>query len=255
MKISGKTAVVTGAASGMGRGTCELFIASGAGVMALDVDEAGLKALAEKLGPRLAYAVTDVTDPRSVEAAVKQAIAIHGGIHICVNCAGLPAAAKTIGRDGVPQALETFKRVVDVNLNGTFNVLRLCAAEMIKNEPENGERGVIINTSSGAAQDGQAGQAAYSASKAGVEALALPIARDLSSHGIRINTVSPGLFDTKMVGSLPEKVRTALIEMVLCPKRMGQPEDFAQLAKHVVENSYLNTSLIRLDAGIRLAAK
>ena len=255
MKIEGKTAVVTGAASGMGRGTCEAFVAAGANVLAMDMDEAGLAALCEQLGERAAYAVADVTSAESVETAVKTAVERFGTIHICVNCAGMPAASKTIGRDGLPQSLEVFRRVVDVNLIGTFNVLRLCAAEMIKNQPEAGERGVIINTSSGAAQDGQAGQAAYSASKAGVEALALPIARDLSAHGIRVNTISPGLFETKMVGNLPEKVRIALIDMVLSPKRMGQPADYALLAKHLVENGYMNTSLVRLDAGIRLAQK
>jgi len=239
----------------MGRETCGELIQAGTNVLAIDLHEEKLMALCQGLGCHAAYAIADVTDPRAVELAVTKAIEQFGAINICVNCAGMPAADKTVGRDGLPQALETFRRVVDVNLNGTFNVLRLCAAAMVKNSPEDGERGVIINTSSGAAQDGQAGQAAYSASKAGVEALALPIARDLAAYGIRVNTISPGLFDTTMVGGLPEKVRDSLINMVLFPKRMGQPADYAHLVRHIIENAYMNTSVIRLDAGIRLAAK
>ena len=255
VKLQGKTAVITGAASGMGRGTCEELVGAGVNVLAMDVREDKLKELCLALGTRAMYAVADVIDSQAVELAVAKAMTQFGAINICVNCAGMPAASKTISRDGAPQSLEIFRRVVDVNLNGTFNVLRVCAAAMVKNSPEDGERGVIINTSSGAAQDGQAGQAAYSASKAGVEALALPIARDLAAYGIRVNTISPGLFDTTMVGSLPEKVRASLIEMVLWPKRMGLPADYARLVRHIIENVYINTSVIRLDAGIRLAAK
>lgn len=255
MNIKGKTAVVTGAGSGMGLGTCEEFVKAGANVLMLDLNEDAVRQACESLGDQAIYAAVDVTSEEQVSAAIEQAVEKFGSIDICVNCAGMPSATRTLGRDGSPHALDIFKRVVDVNLIGTFNVVRLCAAQMAKNEPEDGERGVIINTSSGAAQDGQAGQCSYSASKAAVEGLALPLARDLAPNGIRVNTVSPGLFDTTMVNNLPEKVKDALVDMVLCPKRMGVPSDYGKLAISIVENQYMNTSCIRLDAGIRLAAK
>lgn len=255
MNLKGKTAVVTGAGSGMGRGTCEEFVKAGANVLMLDLNEEAVREACEPLGEQAIYAAVDVANEEQVSAAIQKAMDTFGALHICVNCAGVPSATRTLNKDGSPHALDVFKRVIDVNLIGTFNVLRLCAAEMAKNEPEEGERGVIINTSSGAAQDGQAGQTSYSASKAAVEGLALPLARDLAPNGIRVNTVSPGLFDTTMVNNLPDKVKDALVDMVLCPKRMGVPGDYGKLAVSIVENQYMNTSCIRLDAGIRLAAK
>lgn len=256
MNLDGKTAVVTGAGSGMGLGTCKEFVAAGANVVLFDLNEKALIAACEELGEKATYAVVDVSSETDVEAGVKKAIDTFGAIHICVNCAGMPSATLTINRKGLPHPLDKFRRVIEVNLIGTFNVARLCAAEMIKNELDSDdERGVIINVSSGAAQDGQAGQASYSSSKAGVEGLALPLARDLARHRIRINTISPGLFDTLMVQNLPANVRDEIVASIPCPRRMGQPSDFGKMARAVVENAYLNTACIRLDAGVRLAAK
>jgi len=255
MNLAGKTVIVTGAGSGMGRGVCEEFAKAGANVALFDVSKEAIIDLCEELGDRTIYAVVDVTNTDDILKGIRRAVEAFGAIHVCVNCAGTPSAMKTLDKDGAPHDLDVFRRVIEVNLIGTFNVLRLTAAEMARNTPVDGERGVIINTSSGAAQDGQAGQAAYGSSKAAVEGLALPVARDLAAFGIRVNTISPGLFDTTMVNGLPDKVRTALTNMILHPKRMGLPVDYAILARHIVENPYLNTACIRLDAGIRLAAR
>ena len=255
MDITNKVALVTGWASGLGLATAELFIESGAKVMLLDLNEDNAKAAAEKLGSNSSYVIANVTDENSVQEAVDKTIEDLGSLDIAVNCAGIGSASKTVGRDGA-HPLDYFKLVVDINLIGTFNVLRLAAVAMGNNEPNaDGECGVIINTASVAAFDGQMGQAAYSASKGGVVGMTLPIARDLARMGIRINTIAPGIFNTPLMNGAPDTVKNPLIEMVQFPKRLGHPEDFASLTKHIVENSYLNGETIRLDGGIRMQPK
>ena len=250
-----KVALITGGASGLGLATAELFIESGAKVMLLDLNEDNAKAATEKLGSNSSYVIANVTDESSVQEAVDKTVEDLGGLDIAVNCAGIGSASKTVGRDGA-HPLDYFKLVVDINLIGTFNVLRLAAVAMGNNEPNaDGECGVIINTASVAAFDGQMGQAAYSASKGGVVGMTLPIARDLARMGIRINTIAPGIFNTPLMNGAPDTVKNPLIEMVQFPKRLGHPEDFASLTKHIVENSYLNGETIRLDGGIRMQPK
>ena len=255
MDITNKVALITGGASGLGLATAELFIESGAKVMLLDLNEDNAKAVAEKLGSNSSYVIANVTDETSIQEAVDKTIEDLGSLDIAVNCAGIGSASKTVGRDGA-HPLDYFKLVVDINLIGTFNVLRLAAVAMGNNEPNaDGECGVIINTASVAAFDGQMGQAAYSASKGGVVGMTLPIARDLARMGIRINTIAPGIFNTPLMNGAPDTVKNPLIEMVQFPKRLGHPEDFASLTKHIVENSYLNGETIRLDGGIRMQPK
>ena len=223
--------------------------------MLLDLNEDNAKAAAEKLGSNSSYVIANVTDETSVQEAVDKTIEDLGSLDVAVNCAGIGSASKTVGRDGA-HPLDYFKLVVDINLIGTFNVLRLAAVAMGNNEPNaDGECGVIINTASVAAFDGQMGQAAYSASKGGVVGMTLPIARDLARMGIRINTIAPGIFNTPLMNGAPDTVKNPLIEMVQFPKRLGHPEDFASLTKHIVENSYLNGETIRLDGGIRMQPK
>ncbi|MDB3994269.1 3-hydroxyacyl-CoA dehydrogenase [Gammaproteobacteria bacterium] len=255
MDITNKVALITGGASGLGLATAELFIESGAKVMLLDLNEDNAKAAAEKLGSNSSYVIANVTDETSIQEAVDKTIEDLGSLDIAVNCAGIGSASKTVGREGA-HPLDYFKLVVDINLIGTFNVLRLAAVAMGNNEPNaDGECGVIINTASVAAFDGQMGQAAYSASKGGVVGMTLPIARDLARMGIRINTIAPGIFNTPLMNGAPDTVKNPLIEMVQFPKRLGHPEDFASLTKHIVENSYLNGETIRLDGGIRMQPK
>ena len=255
MEISNKVSLVTGGASGLGLATAELLIESGSKVMLLDLNEDNAKAAAEKLGSNASYVVANVTDETSIQSAIDKTVEEFGSLHVVVNCAGIGSASKTVGRDGAPP-LDYFKLVVDINLIGTFNVLRLAAVAMGNNEPNaDGECGVIINTASVAAFDGQMGQAAYSASKGGVVGMTLPIARDLARMGIRINTIAPGIFNTPLMNGAPDSVKNPLIEMVQFPKRLGHPEDFASLTKHIVENSYLNGETIRIDGSIRMAPK
>ena len=255
MDITNKVALITGGASCLGLATAELFIESGAKVMLLDLNEDNAKAEAEKLGSNSSYVIANVTDETSIQEAINKTIEDLGSLDIAVNCAGIGSASKTVGRDGA-HPLDYFKLVVDINLIGTFNVLRLAAVAMGNNEPNaDGECGVIINTASVAAFDGQMGQAAYSASKGGVVGMTLPIARDLARMGIRINTIAPGIFNTPLMNGAPDTVKNPLIEMVQFPKRLGHPEDFASLTKHIVENSYLNGETIRLDGGIRMQPK
>jgi NAD(P)-dependent dehydrogenase (short-subunit alcohol dehydrogenase family) len=255
MEISNKVSLVTGGASGLGLATAELLIESGSKVMLLDLNEDNAKAAAEKLGSNASYVVANVTDETSIQSAIDKTIEEFGSLHVVVNCAGIGSASKTVGRDGA-HPLDYFKLVVDINLIGTFNVLRLAAVAMGNNEPNaDGECGVIINTASVAAFDGQMGQAAYSASKGGVVGMTLPIARDLARMGIRINTIAPGIFNTPLMNGAPDSVKNPLIEMVQFPKRLGHPEDFASLTKHIVENSYLNGETIRIDGSIRMAPK
>ena len=256
MDLEYKVAVITGGASGLGRATAEMVIAQGGCVAIFDLNaELGSQTAAELGGNARSYKV-DVADEGSVQDAVNGVMADFGAIHVNVNCAGIGAAARTLGRDA-PMPLAYFNGIVRVNLIGTFNTLRLCAWEMQKNEPVNddGERGAIVNTASVAAFDGQIGQAGYSASKAGVVGMTLPIARDLSRSGIRLCTIAPGIFETPMMAGAPDRVRDPLIDMVQFPKRLGAAAEYALLARQIIENPYLNGESIRLDAGIRMAPK
>lgn len=255
MEISNKVALITGGASGLGLATAETLLDAGAKIMLLDLNEDNAKSAVEKLGSNASYVIANVTDESSVQSAVDMTVEVFGGLHVVVNCAGIGSASKTVGKNGA-HPLDYFKTVVDINLNGTFNVLRLAAVAMADNEPnEDGECGVIINTASVAAFDGQIGQAAYSASKGGVVGMTLPIARDLARMGIRINTIAPGIFDTPLMGMAPDAVRNPLIEMTQFPKRLGIPSEYAALAKHMVENPFLNGETIRLDGAIRMQPK
>ena len=255
MEISNKVALITGGASGLGLATAETLLDAGAKIMLLDLNEDNAKSAVEKLGSNASYVIANVTDESSVQSAVDKTLEVFGGLHVVVNCAGIGSASKTVGKNGA-HPLDYFKTVVDINLNGTFNVLRLAAVAMADNEPnEDGECGVIINTASVAAFDGQIGQAAYSASKGGVVGMTLPIARDLARMGIRINTIAPGIFDTPLMGMAPDAVRNPLIEMTQFPKRLGIPSEYAALAKHMVENPFLNGETIRLDGAIRMQPK
>ena len=255
MDISGKVALITGGASGLGLATAKRLLSSGAKIMLVDLNEENVKKAAESLGDPTAFSVANVTEEDSVQNCIKTAKELFGGIHIVVNCAGIGSASKTVGKDGA-HPLNYFKLVVDINLTGTFNVLRLAAVEMGNNDPgEDGECGVIVNTASVAAFDGQIGQAGYSASKAGVVGMTLPIARDLARMGIRVNTIAPGIFDTPMMSRATDEVRKPLIEMTQFTKRLGLPDEFAALVQHIVENPFLNGETIRLDGGIRMAAK
>jgi NAD(P)-dependent dehydrogenase (short-subunit alcohol dehydrogenase family) len=255
MELTNKVALITGGASGLGLATAELLIESGAKVMLLDLNEENAKAASESLGENASYVIANVTEEESVTSAIQETVNKFGGLHITVNCAGIGSASKTVGKNG-PHPLDYFKTVVDINLNGTFNVLRLAAVEMGNNDPtSDGECGVIINTASVAAFDGQVGQAAYSASKGGVVGMTLPIARDLARMGIRINTIAPGIFDTPLMAMAPDEIRNPLIEMTQFPKRLGIPSEYAALVKHIVENTFLNGETIRLDGAIRMQPK
>lgn len=246
MDLTTTRAIVTGGASGLGAATAQHFRDIGAQVTILDRDPAG-EAFADSIGA--GFAQTDVTDEDSVAAAVSRAVDQMGGIDACVNCAGIAIGEKTVGRDG-PHKLDTFRRVIDINLVGSFNVLRLAAAEMARNGRE--ENGVIVNTASVAAFDGQAGQAAYGASKAGIAGMTLPIARDLARSGIRVCAIAPGIFGTPMLRGLPQDVQDSLAAEVTFPKRLGQPEEYARLAAFIVSCGYLNGETIRLDGALRM---
>jgi NAD(P)-dependent dehydrogenase (short-subunit alcohol dehydrogenase family) len=256
MKLAGTVALVTGGASGLGAATARRLVAGGARVVLADRDDARGAALAAELGAAHAvFAKTDVTDPAQVEAALAAAAAL-GTLRVAVSCAGVGWAARTLDRSGKPHDLELFRTVIGVNLVGTFNVLRLAAAAIASAPPlEHGERGVIVNTASVAAFDGQIGQIAYAASKAGVAGMTLPAARDLAPAGIRVVTVAPGIFDTPMLGALPEEKRAALAADVVFPKRLGSPDDYGALVAAIVENGYLNGETIRLDGALRMPPK
>jgi len=256
MNLHDKVAVITGGASGLGRATAEMVVNQGGKVALFDLNEATVKDTAAALGGNAEAFVVNVADEESVAAAVAGTVAKFGAIHVNVNCAGIGAATRTLTKDG-PMPLKMFNMVLQVNLVGTFNTLRLCAEQMQNNEPvnEDGERGVIINTASVAAFDGQIGQAAYSASKAGVAGMTLPIARDLSRSGIRVCSIAPGIFETPMMAGAPDRVRDPLIEMVQFPKRLGNAPEYALLAQQIMENPYLNGETIRLDAGIRMSPR
>ncbi len=256
MDISGKTAIVTGGASGLGEATVKRLTDAGANVAIFDLNEELGAKLAEQSGDRVIFQRVDVPDEESVANAISATMAKFDAIHICCNFAGIAAAAKTLGRDG-PHALDLYNKVIQVNLAGTFNVLRLAAEQMAKNEPfdEYGGRGAIINTASVAAYEGQIGQAAYSASKGGIVGMTVPVARDLASLGIRVNTIVPGLIATPIFNILEEKVIRALEASVLYPKRLGNPDEVARLAMFIIENDYINGECIRIDGGIRMQAR
>lgn len=254
MQISGNTFLVSGGASGLGGATSRLLAASGAFVVIADINKEKGEALAKELGLNAMFVETNVADEESVKNAVAKT-SLFGPLRGAINCAGIGVAEKTVGKDG-PHALASFKRVIEVNLIGTFNVIRLAAAQMNSQEPNaSGERGVIINTASIAAFDGQIGQAAYSASKGGIVGMTLPIARDLARSGIRIVTIAPGLFDTPLLAGLPEDVKKVLGAQVPFPSRLGDPAEYAALAKHVIENEMLNGETIRLDGALRMPPK
>jgi NAD(P)-dependent dehydrogenase (short-subunit alcohol dehydrogenase family) len=256
MQFNGATFLITGGASGLGAACARTFVRAGARVVIADLNAAAGEALAEELGPQARFVSTDVTDEASVSRAVAVAANEFGPLRGAINCAGVAIAERVIGREG-PHALDSFARVIGINLIGTFNVIRLAAAALTQNEPldPSGERGVIINTASVAAFDGQIGQAAYSASKGGVAAMTLPIARELARSGIRVVTIAPGIFDTPMLAGLPEAARASLGQQVPFPSRLGRPDEYAALARHIVENEMLNGEVIRLDGAIRMAAR
>lgn len=255
MELAGKTAFITGGASGLGLAVARNFLAAGARVMLFDRNEELLREAGEELGEQAAWHAGDVTDEDSVAAAIAATCERFGAIHINVNSAGIGGAARTVGRDG-PMPLARFEHIVRVNLIGTFNVLRLCAAVMNENEADrgDGERGVIVNVASVAAFDGQTGQAGYAASKGGIVAMTLPIARDLARQGIRVMTVAPGVFETPLLAAAPDELKQALVSITQFPKRLGQPDEFAAEVAHIVRCAYLNGETIRLDAGIRMPA-
>ncbi len=253
MDINGVSAIVTGGASGLGAGTARVLSQAGAKVALFDVNTELAEATAGEIGG-LAIGC-DVTDEASTVAAIARAREANGAARILINCAGVGTPAKAVGRNG-PLALERFTKVVAINLIGTFNVLRLAAADMIELEPlGDGERGVIINTASVAAFDGQIGQPAYAASKAGVAGMTLPLAREFAQHGIRVLTIAPGIFETPMLHGLDEKVQQALAASIPFPKRLGSAEEYAGLVKHMCENMMLNGEVVRLDGSIRMAPK
>jgi NAD(P)-dependent dehydrogenase (short-subunit alcohol dehydrogenase family) len=255
MELRGSTFLVTGGASGLGAATARMAAGAGSNVVIADLDETRGKELAEELGDAARFVRTDVTGEASGERAVANAIEAFGAVHALVNCAGIVHGEKVVGKEG-PHALASFVRAVNINLIGTFNLIRLAAQAMAKNPPNDaGERGVIVNTASVAAFDGQIGQAAYSASKAAVVGMTLPIARELARSGIRVMTIAPGLFETPMMASLAPDVQEALGKMVPFPPRLGKPAEFASLVREIVVNPMLNGEVIRLDGAIRMAAK
>ena len=254
MELKDKVVIVTGGASGLGKATVLELVSAGAKAVIFDINDSNANALVEELGSsNCIFAKVDVTSEESVAAGIEVAKSAFGAIHACVNCAGSGDAARTVGKKG-PFPLERFEWVVKLNLIGTFNVLRLCAAEMQNNEPvtEDGERGVIINTGSVAGIDGQIGQAAYAASKAGIIGMTLPIARDLGKLGIRINTICPGVFKTELMAAAPQELIDALSANAQFPRRLGKPSEFARLVRHLCENTYINGETIRLDSGMRM---
>ncbi len=252
MKLDGVAAIVTGGGSGLGRATAEALAAKVARVAIFDLNPATAEDAAKAVGG-LAVA-GDVADEASAGAAIAKAEAAHGPARVLVNCAGIGVAKRVIGREG-PQPLADFDKVIRVNLVGAFNMIRLAAASMAKVEPIDGERGVIISTASVAAYDGQIGQAAYSASKGGVVAMTLPIARELAQFGIRVNAIAPGVFMTPMMAGLPQAAQDSLGASVPFPQRLGQPAEYAALAVHIVENGYINGETIRVDGALRMAPR
>jgi len=254
VEIAGKTFLITGGASGLGAACVREFTAAGANAVICDIAERGAE-LAEELGGCARFVRTDVSNEAQVQAAIDAAVDAFGGLHGAINCAGIATAERVIGREG-PQPLEHFARVINVNLIGTFNVIRLVGAQLLKADIAPGEdRGVIVCTASVAAYDGQIGQAAYSASKGGVVGMTLAIAREFAQHQIRVMSIAPGIFDTPMLAGLPEAARESLGKQTPFPARLGRPQEYALLARHIVENQMLNGEVIRLDGAIRLAPR
>jgi len=255
VRLQNQTVLVTGGASGLGGATAEMIVAAGGRVIIADVNDAAGRTAAARLGASARFLRTDVTSEADVQQAIATAIKEFGAFTGLVNAAGIGPAARVVGRDG-PMPLEQFARVIQINLIGTFNVVRLAAAAMMNNQAApSGERGVIVNTSSVAAYEGQIGQAAYAASKGGVVSMTLPIARELARFGIRVMTIAPGIFDTPMLAAMPESIRESLGQQVPFPSRLGRPAEYAALVCHVFENEMLNGEVIRLDGAIRMAPK
>lgn len=255
MRVQDNTFLVTGGASGLGAACARLLSGAGANIVIADLNRDAGEAVAHELGERVQFVATNVADEESVKGAVSAAVDGFGGLQGAINCAGTAIAERVLGKEG-PHALAAFSKVISVNLIGTFNVIRLAAEAMAQGQPnEAGERGVIINTASVAAFDGQIGQAAYSASKGGVVGMTLPIARELARFGIRVMTIAPGIFDTPMLAGLPEPARQSLGQQVPFPPRLGRPAEYAALARHIIENEMLNGEVIRLDGAIRMAPK
>ena len=255
MNLSNKTFIITGGASGLGRAAAEALHAGGANLVLLDVNAEAGAAAAQALGDKARFAQADVTSEEQVTNAIALAQSAFGGLHGVVNAAGIGQAVKVLGKNG-PHALDLFEKIIRVNLVGTFNVIRLAAATMAKNPPEaSGERGVIVNTASIAAYDGQIGQPAYAASKGGIVALTLPVAREFASIGIRCVTIAPGIFDTPLLAALPDAARISLGQQVPFPSRLGRPDEYGALARHIVENEMLNGEVIRLDGALRMAPR
>jgi NAD(P)-dependent dehydrogenase (short-subunit alcohol dehydrogenase family) len=254
MQLADNTLIVTGAASGLGAGTARRLAAAGANVIIADLNQAAGEQLANELASKAGFISTDVTSETSAQAAIDAAIKRFGSLHGLVNCAGILGAARIVGKTG-PHDLALFQKVIQVNLVGTFNMLRLAAAAMSKNEPNaEGERGVIINTASVAAFEGQIGQAAYAASKGGVASLTLPAARELARFGIRVVAIAPGIFETAMMQAAPDSVRKSLADQAAFPPRFGRPDEFANLVQQIIENPMLNGCTIRLDGAVRMGA-
>ncbi|WP_263140174.1 SDR family NAD(P)-dependent oxidoreductase [Pseudomonas sp. RIT-PI-AD] len=255
MQIENRVFLVTGAGSGLGAATAQGLLAAGAKVVLVDLNGPALEAKAAEWGANAHGVVADIADEASARAAVQAAQSLFGGLHGLINCAGVVTGEKILGKQG-PHALASFSRIVGINLIGSFNMLRLGAEAMALGEPDgNGERGVIVNTASIAAYDGQIGQAAYAASKAGVVGLTLPAARELARFGIRVMTIAPGIFETPMMAGMTQEVRDGLAAGVPFPPRLGRPDEYAALVRHIIENSMLNGEVIRLDGALRMAAK
>ncbi|TWI52625.1 NAD(P)-dependent dehydrogenase (short-subunit alcohol dehydrogenase family) [Pseudomonas duriflava] len=255
MQIENKVFLVTGAGSGLGAATASLLVSAGARVMLVDMHAPSIEAKVDELGPQARCAIADVTQEAEAQLAVAAALDTFGALNGLVNCAGVVGGEKVLGRGGV-HGLDSFSRIVGINLIGSFNMLRLAADAMAQGEPDSdGERGVIINTASIAAFDGQIGQVAYAASKGGVASMTLPAARELARYGIRVVTIAPGIFETPMMAGMSDEVRASLAAGVPFPPRLGRPDEYAALVKHVIENSMLNGEVIRLDGALRMAAK
>ncbi|MBW3588662.1 MAG: 3-hydroxyacyl-CoA dehydrogenase [Actinobacteria bacterium] len=255
MKIDGKVAMVTGGASGLGRATVEKLVQRGASAVIVDLPNSEAEQVAKGLGDTVVFAPADVTSAEDITRAVEMAVETFDGLHILVNCAGIGWAGRVVNKQGDPLPLEQFETVVKVNLIGTFNVCRLAVRQMLQQAPEGEERGVVVNTASIAAFDGQIGQSAYSASKGGVVGLTLPLARDLAGSFIRVCTIAPGTFDTPMLAMLPQELRDKLASDIPHPRRLGDPSEYAALAAHIVENPMLNGEVIRLDGALRMPPK
>ena len=255
MDMSGKTLIVTGGASGLGRATAEAILAAGGNAVLLDVNADTGAAARLAMGARARFALADVTSEEQVKAGVDLAVSTFGGLHGVVNAAGIGPAAKVLGRNG-PHPLDLFEKILRINAVGTFNVIRLAAAVISQNPPtDTGERGVIVNTASIAAYDGQIGQPAYAASKGAIVAMTLPIAREFAQFGIRVVTIAPGIFDTPLLAGLPEPARVSLGQQVPFPSRLGRPAEYGALVRHIIENEMLNGEVIRLDGALRMAPR